>query len=196
MDNREIEVKIKLSNAADIISRAESLGAVKKPDGEGLERDVMYDDGKGFFDAHRVLRLRVGPSGNYITYKEKLKETEHAHLLRRVEIETKVSDPEQTDLLFKALGFTPHRIKEKITNKFLLDGLVLEFHKLPFIGDFMEIEGSEDQLKNFLPKLGLGIEQGINNDYTGLFYEYCDDHGLSRELPQTFEEEKKHGQKN
>lgn len=191
---KEIEIKIKLDDSQALMKKAENLGAVKVS--EGLEHDVMFSNNTDEFKsdeqtvAKKVLRLRKSPNGNYLTLKMK-PESEHKYLLVREEIETKVDDFDKADLIIQKLGFEPFRIKEKITVKYNLDGFVLEFHKLPFLGNFLEIEAEEEKLKFFLPKIGLSLQQGITSPYTHLFYDYCQEHGLSIETPQTFEEEKR-----
>ncbi|HEV8601092.1 MAG TPA: class IV adenylate cyclase [Patescibacteria group bacterium] len=187
---KEIEIKIKLADSANLIKKVESLGGKKRP--ENFEHDTMYDDGKGFFDNERVLRLRKATNGNLLTYKEKDIGDHHDNLLKRTEIQTKVDDCSQMDAILRKLGFIPYRIKEKISTEYELDGFILDFHKIPFLGDFLEIEADEDKLPAILAKIGFSLNDGINKNYTKLFFEFCDQNGLSHDLPQTFEEEKRH----
>ena len=77
----------------------------------------------------------------------------------------------------------------------MLEGFQVELHTLPFLGEFMEIEADEEKLEKFLPKIGFSVTDGINKDYTQLFYGFCSEHGLSMDTPQTFEEEKLYLQK-
>ncbi len=192
---KEIEIKIKLEDAASLKQKVLSLGGKKIEEGDQL--DVMYDDGNGFFEGRpgqappKVLRLRRNPEDNRLTYKEIIPELAHEHMLQRIEIETKVDNYEAMDEIIRKLGFVPYRIKEKYFENFELDGFKLEFHKLPFIGDYLEIEAEEEKLITILPSLNLTIQDGVNKDYTQLHYDFCESHGLGIETPQTFEEEKK-----
>ena len=190
MTDKEIEIKIKLEDAEALMKKVESLGGKKIS--EYHEHDVMYDDGKGFFDAERVLRLRKTPKYNLLTYKEKNLESEHEHLLKRTEIETKFEDYEAMDAILQKLGFSPHRIKEKISTKYELEGFVIEFHKIPFLGDYIEIEAEEHRLPRILSVIGYNMSDGITKNYTSLFFDYCDLRGWNHDVPQTFEEENKH----
>lgn len=193
MNTKEIEIKIKLNDAEAVIGKALSLGAKFLPEESGFEKDVMYEkEGGNFFHEHKTLRLRQTPFGNLLTYKEKLPEGKHKFLLQRLEIQTKFEDYEAMDKILGKLGYFPYKIKEKESAHYLLDGLKLEFHKMPFLGNFLEIEGEEERLKDVLKKLGLNFEQGINKDYSGLFFIFCDEHGIDKSTPQTFEEEKKY----
>ncbi len=193
-NNQEIEIKIKVTDREALVKNLLALGAKKN---EGiLSRDVMYDDGKGFFDADKVLRLRSYENGKFkLTYKEPLNHKEHDHLLERVEIETKLEDGKNMELILNKLGFVPYRIKEKVSEHYEVAGLDVELHQVPFMGDYMEIEAEEMVLKEFLPKIGFTLSDGINIDYTALFMGYCAEHSLSENTPQTFDEEKKHLQK-
>jgi adenylate cyclase, class 2 len=193
---KEIEIKIKLDDREALIKKVEELGGKRVIEDEGLVYDVLYNNAAGDFNSGNYqgkhLRLRRAPYGNRLTYKEKNNDKEHHFLLNRTEIEVGVGDFEKTDLILQKLGFFPHRYKEKQNVEYQLDGFRLEFHKMPFLGNFLEIEAEESELKKILPKLGLKIEQGINQGYHKLFYEYCEQHGWSIETPMTFEEEKKH----
>lgn len=193
MHTKEIEIKIKLSDAEGLVKKVEEMGAKKTS--EHTEYDLMYNDKQGTFDSGnpsgKHLRLRKSSSGNILTYKEKAEDGEHAYLLNRTEIQTKIENFEDLDALLKRLGFYVYRIKEKNAVHYELNDFVLQFHKVPFLGDFLEIESDEKNLKAFLPKLGLSIEQGINKGYSALFYDYCEAHNLSLDTPQTFEEEKR-----
>jgi predicted adenylyl cyclase CyaB len=195
MDHKEIEIKIKLDDPTGLMRKVEKLGGKKV--GEHTEYDVMYDNASGNFNTgypeSKQLRLRKTEKGNLLTYKEKFQEEDHDHILQRTEIQTKVENFETMDTILKRMGFQPYKVKEKKAVHYGLDGFILEFHKLPFLGDFLEIEASEKQLEKFLPKLDLSVEQGINKSYNSLFDDYCKQHGLPPGSQLTFEEEKKRG---
>ena len=187
---KEIEIKIKLDDRDALIKKVAALGG--KLADRGIQHDIIYDDGKGFYDAHKVLRLRKLNQKVQLAYKEKLSKTDDAHMLERVEIQTEVENYEAMDLIIKQLGFFPHREKEKKFIDYLLDGLKIEFHTLPFLGEFMEIESADQiHLVKILNQLGLDISMGINRDYSTLFAEYCKKNNLPNDTPCTFEEEQK-----
>ena len=191
MKHQEIEIKIKLPDAEALKKKVEALGGKKSL--EGLEYDVMYERKDGnFFHEHKTLRLRKHPKGNLLTYKERMPDRNHSNLLERTEIQTWVTDYEATDQILQKLGYAPYRIKEKYCVHYELDGFEIEFHRLPMLGDFVEIEAEEEKLKMILDKLGLKMEQGINKDYSSLYFDYCKANGMSLDAPNTFEEEKKY----
>jgi predicted adenylyl cyclase CyaB len=192
-NNQEIEIKIKIGDPESLFKLAVFLGGEELKEKEGLEHDVMYDDGHGFYDFPKVLRLRTAPFGNLLTYKEKNKDSDQDNYLIRTEIETFIKDPVALNLIIEKLGYKQYRVKEKYVRKVKLEGLVVEFHKLPFIGDYIEIEGDKSEIEKILEKLGLNVNQGINKDYSELYYEFCEMNGLDTNTPQTFDEEKKYG---
>lgn len=192
---QEIEIKLKIGDPETLFKKILGIGGIELKSKEGLERDVMYDDGRGFYDYPKVLRLRTTSHGNFLTYKEKNEHSDRDSFLVRTELETQVGDAKITDQILSKLGFFPYRIKEKYRREISFDGLVIEFHKMPFIGDFIEVEGEKEGIKRLLSKLELDFNQGINKDYSALHYEFCDARGLSRETPMTFEAERSYLQK-
>ena len=188
MNNQEVEIKIKIDDPKALIAKTESLGGKKLR--EELQHDVMYDDGKGFFDAENCLRLRTIPGHSaYLTLKNK--PGNHDYLLTRKELETEVGSAETMDLILRDLGFFPHRIKEKQAIYYDLDSVHIRFDKMPFLGDFIEIEAEESAIEKIVAKLGLDLKAGISTDYTTLFHNYLKEHRLPLETPQTFDEEKR-----
>lgn len=187
---KEIEIKIKIDDRDALIKKVKSLGG--KIIEQGTQYDTMYDDGKGFYDTPKVLRLRRKLNSKFqLTYKEKLPEVHNPHMLERLEIQTEVKNYEAMDLIIQKLGFFAHRVKEKKFVNYLLDGLKIEFHNMPFMGDFIEIESADSvHLTKVLNQIGLNVSMGINKDYSALFDEYCKQHNLPEDTPCTFEKEK------
>jgi predicted adenylyl cyclase CyaB len=184
---QEIEIKIKLDVSDSLIKKVEDMGGVKTY--ESLEHDVYYDNDSGFYESGQVFRLRTEAAGNLLTYKGPLKDD--PNLLQREEIQTYVTDEKAIKLIIERLGFRPKYVKEKKVTYYKLLGFQLEFHTVPFLGDFLEIENEEDKLREFLPTLGLSLRQGIPKGYHSLFEEYKREKGLPN-LELTFDEEKRH----
>jgi adenylate cyclase class 2 len=189
---QEIEIKIKLDNPQALIDKVVSLGAEKII--EGSDYDILFTNSAGEFsagnDGGKHLRLRKSTSGNYLTYKENIPgEKTSAYLLERTEIETKVENYEITKIILEKIGFTEINAKEKKYSKYKFNDVVVEFHKMPFLGDFLEIEATKKVLEDVLPLLGLSLEQGIDRGYFPLFEDYKKDKGLSANTPFTFEAE-------
>jgi predicted adenylyl cyclase CyaB len=148
-----------------------------------------YDNDSGFYESGKVLRIRHEKAGTLLTFKDKLEPDKN--ILRRTEIQTYVSDGQAVEALIANLGFRPKYVKEKKVENYELDGLTVEFHTLPFLGEFVEIEADENKLREYLPRLGLAFDSGIPKGYHSLFEEFCREHNLTG-VEMTFEAEKLH----
>jgi predicted adenylyl cyclase CyaB len=185
----EVEIKIKADDPAAIKEKILALGGKKV--GEGVQHDIYYDDGKGFFQAGNTLRIRTGTGGPLLTNKQ-YPVDDNAHVLSRPEFQTHLEDPEQMHEILKNIGFKPYAKKDKKYENYEFGGVVIEFHNLPFLKDFIEIEAAEEKLREILPKIGLSVEMGLNKGYNKLFKEYKEQNGLPEEVQDTFEDAKKH----
>jgi predicted adenylyl cyclase CyaB len=184
----EVEIKIKIDDPQAIKDKILSLGG-KKID-EGLKHDVYYDDGKGFYESGRTIRLRTG-NKNLLTYKEP-SDNPDSPVQERLELQIAVEDPKMMEMIMGKLGFKPYRIKEKKFEEFEFDGFVVELHTLPFLGDYLEIEAPKGKLEEVLPKLGLSVAMGVSKGYGLEFKEYRKEHGLSDDVQDTFEHAEKY----
>lgn len=187
-DNREIEIKIKIPNPEELKKKILDLGGKKTY--ESLNQDIYFDNSAGFYDSGHVLRVRREQAGTLLTFKYPLEP--HKHLLQRGEIQTRVEDGKAVQELIEALGYKPKYTKEKIVEYFDLEGVQIEFHKVPFLGNFIEIEENEKNLDILLQKLGLDMSQGIPKGLHTLFEEYLQENNLPKDTEFSFAEEKKH----
>lgn len=181
----EVEIKIKIEDPEAIQKKILDQGGKKIAEGE--KNDVYFDDGKGFFKSGNTLRIRTGTGKPLLTYKE-CPVDHNEHVLSRPEFETVVESPEKLHEILGKLGFKPHVMKDKRFADYEFEGVTVEFHELPFLGHFIEIEAPEEKLKEVLPKLGLSIEQGLSKGYNRLFDEYKREQGLSPETQDTFKD--------
>lgn len=84
------------------------------------------------------------------------------------EIEVSVSDFNAMDQILRTIGFHPAQTYEKWRETFLLDGAELCLDTMPF-GDFLEIEGTPDQVKSISAALALSWEKRILANYLSIF---------------------------
>lgn len=186
---REIEIKIKLDDKQSVLDKVKELGGEFVE--SGMFKDIYFDDGKGFYENGKVLRLRQSENGAMITYKEPPNEP-GVNILNRLELQTDVSDYKTTKEIFEKLGFVPYVKKDKKYENYKVGKVIVEFHELPFLGEYLEIEGTEDQIKEIIPKIGLSIEQGIGKGYNTLFDEYKITNGLPDDVQDTYEDAAKY----
>ena len=166
-NNREIEVKFKISSTQDILEKIHALGAVCDQ-GEQFERNLRWDDADGTLTkTNQVLRLRDNGGVSVLTYKAE-KQNDQG-IADREEIETVVSDFENTRLIFERLGYQIDFIYEKYRSIYTLNDTQLFVDHTP-IGDYIEIEGPDvDAIRKSAELLGLDWDQRISKGYRNLF---------------------------
>lgn len=139
----EIEKKYRLTKKQkeEVLLRLPKIGASRT--GEDFEVNILYT-GETLDLERSVLRLRRIGSRAILTYKERfptLSEIKHQR-----EDETSVADPDAMEAILDALGFTPALVYEKRRETWRLGKAEIVIDELPF-GLFMEIEGSEEQIR-------------------------------------------------
>ena len=166
-DNRELEVKFAIGSTAEIISRIWQLGAVCEQTVR-FERNLRWDDPSGTLTKNfQVLRLRDNGGTAVLTFKAKRKNDEK--LADREEIETVVSNYENTGLILERLGYEIIFIYEKYRSIYSLNETDLFVDHTP-IGDYIEIEGPDaGTIRSSAELLGLDWEQRIEKSYSTLF---------------------------
>lgn len=147
----EIEKKYRLTGKQreEVLLRLPEIGARRK--GEDFEVNTLYA-GDSLDVRHSVLRLRrIGKRG-ILTYKERLPTP--SDIKHQREDETSVEDPEAMELILDALGFTAALVYEKRRETWMLGKSEIVLDELPF-GLFMEIEGTEQGIRDIESKLGI-----------------------------------------
>ena len=147
----EIEKKYRLTKKQreGVLLRLPKIGA--KREGEDFEVNTLYS-GKALEVGRSVLRLRrIGDRG-VLTYKESL--PPRLDMKHRREDETQVDDPDAMELILDALGFTPALVYEKRRETWRVARTEIVIDELPF-GLFMEIEGSEKDIREVESKLAI-----------------------------------------
>jgi len=165
MDNLEIEIKFFLEDPAAIRAAIVDLGGRSR--GRNFESNHILDKpGLDLFRKGALLRLRQA-DGALLTFKAPPEAPDREFKVRR-EIEVQVSDFTDTRQIMAALRFTTMRIYEKWRETFILGGTHLCLDTLPY-GDFLEIEGDAESIRNLSQKLGFAWEQRSVLNYHELF---------------------------
>ena len=115
-----------------------------------------------------LLRLRKYGDTWMLTHKARAKTGRHKS---RVEIETEVSDAEQTDLLLRALGYQPVFAYEKYRSEWTDGNGHVVLDRTP-IGDVGEIEGPARWIDRTAKLLGVEPADYITKSYAELFFEW------------------------
>ena len=168
---REIEVKFPVENEKDLARRLARIGAKKT--GEGLEHSEIFDNGtlrrKGY-----LLRLRRFGGKAKLTFKtmitqKEFKEAEETNL--------EVSNFDGMKQIIEKLGFPVFWIYEKKKTNYLLGRTKITIDRLPF-ATYMEIEGSRNEIRKAIKKLGLDPSKGITETYFDLYEKHCKEKGI------------------
>jgi adenylate cyclase class 2 len=161
----ENEIKFKISNPKKLCSLLVSLGARKYP--KLKEEDYSFDSQDGSLSRQgKLLRLRKIGNKALLTFKGPLMK---AQFKKREEINIELNDFNVAKQLLYEIGFMGKFVKEKIRQKFAYEGLDISLDKVPFIGYYIEIEGKDRKILEFIKKIGLNRKDAIRESYEQLF---------------------------
>src|ERR1700709_1058144 len=144
----EIEAKMKVDDLAATRTRLQSGAAI--PMGDYLEKNVFFDtEDRSVLAADEGLRLRVSTdthSGEQICTITFKGPRQHGQLKSRDETETTVGSFGAAAELLECLGYTRILSFEKRRQSWTMGGCRIELDELPFLGSFVEIEGSKEDV--------------------------------------------------
>jgi adenylate cyclase class 2 len=165
----EIEAKLKVESLEEIKRKLTELGA--KFLQEQIQTDYHFDDANMTLQkTDRCLRLRrqvVDKNERFfLTYKGA---KEKSSFKKRQEIEIEIADSKSVQKLFSALGYEKVLTIEKKRITWQLGDCVVALDELPLIGNFVEIEGPDEQkIADAQKSLGLSDLPHIKKSYAGL----------------------------
>lgn len=186
----EIEAKMRLTDPAAIEQKLADLGGHHVA--TLVETNTYFDTQEHRLkSADQGLRIRVesledGSSRAIVTHKGP---RAHGKLKSRTETEVGVEDARAAADLLKALGYLPVLSFEKRRRRWELDGCLVELDTLPYLGDFIEIEGpSDDTILAVRAKLGLADVPLIHASYIAMLTTYTREHHIRQDLIRLDEE--------
>ncbi len=162
---QEIEAKFYVSDLVAVEHRLQQAGA-RCLHARTHEINLRFDTPDGELRRQgRVLRLRRDRQA-WLTYKAGRKIEDGLH--RREEIEFQVSDFDAAHRFLEALGYEVQFIYEKYRTVYLLDAAEIMLDELPY-GNFVEIEGPPEAVRQLAVRLHLAWETAIPLSYHALF---------------------------
>jgi adenylate cyclase class 2 len=165
MESLEIEVKYFLENIEPVREQLIKTGA--ESHGRFFENNICFDNAKdGLSLSDSVLRLRKDEKTT-LTYKTKPNADDSEFKVVK-ELEVEVSDFETMLNILCALGFHQSQIYEKYRETFTIGDAKLCLDRMPF-GDFLEIEGGKDEIRNLSQQIGMQWNRRILGNYRFLF---------------------------
>jgi adenylate cyclase class 2 len=165
MKQLEIEVKFYLGDIESIQRRILALGAESK--GRVFESNVRYEDENNTLIRKKsLLRLRRDAKTT-LTFKSSPPVASTQFKVFN-ELEVVVSDFETMNQILQKLGFHPEQIYEKWRETLILDQTWFYLDTMPY-GTFLEIEGSEKDIRAYAASLGLNWHKRILLNYLEIF---------------------------
>jgi adenylate cyclase, class 2 len=174
--NLEVEVKFLVADLTAVRQRLLSIGATIKKE-RVFERNVRFDTpDEQLLQRWELLRLRQDTAVR-VTFKGPAAEDLTSEAKVREEIEITVDDFEKTAVIFQHLGFEPIQTYEKYRETFQLGVVEVVLDEMPY-GDFVELEGSEAEIKTAASQLDLDWDMRVVNNYLALMGELKALHNL------------------
>lgn len=178
----EIEAKMKVDDHAPIRERLHECGAERV--GEYLESNTFFDtEARSLLAADHGLRLRqqrdmaTNREIFIITFKGP---RQHGQLKTREEIELTVGSGRDAIALLASLGYSPVLTFEKKRQSWNLDRCHVELDELPYLGNFVEIEGPGEQLILAVrEKLGLHGRPMLKTSYVAMLMDHVQRRGIT-----------------
>jgi len=181
--NIEIEAKIALhDDVAALEARLDACGATYQR--TLMEINTFFDTAdRRLKTVDEGLRLRVAETDDglppvvTITHKGP---RAHGKLKNRSEHEVNVQDAHDAASVLVALGYQPVLSFEKRRRQWELDGCEVDIDEMPYIGQFLEIEGPSEQLVMAVrEKLGMADEPIMRASYIALLTTYLAEHRIA-----------------
>jgi adenylate cyclase class 2 len=175
----EIEAKLKVDSLPEVELKLTELGADFRA--ELIQMDILFDDANETLTASdKCLRLRHQSSDNgkrfFLTYKGA---KEKSNFKKRQELEIEIMDAETAQKLLSVLGYEKAIVVEKKRRLWHLGLCEVALDTLPLLGDFIEIEGpNNDEIADVQNKLGLSELPNIVKSYAQMIREERDRRGI------------------
>ena len=173
----EIEAKFKIEDLDRLRNELLKLGASNE--GDCLERNWILDDVEGNLKQRGVL-LRVRNMGGVDGVMTVKQPTQQGEFKTREETETMVDSTRELLKQLSAVGFQVVWIYEKIRQTWLWRDCVLALDQCPEIGDYLEIEGSPENIRHVCGDLGLDPSEHIDDTYLGIWIKHLKSLGEPR----------------
>lgn len=165
MEHLEIEVKFYLSDMDRIRSRIIELGAESM--GRAFETNIRFEDAdKGLIQKKSLLRLRKDKTTTLTFKSEPRVKDDQFKILRELEVE--VNDFDTMKHILESIGLQEEQIYEKWRETLVLKDTKLCLDTMPY-GNFLEIEGQKEDIKELASRIGLKWQKRILLNYLAIF---------------------------
>ncbi len=166
MNEIEKEIKLKIDSPAKVLKKITGSGfrLFKR---KHFEDNFLFDfDNKRLLSSGCILRLRILKGKCVLTYKEPSSILSITKV--RKEIETDVEDPSAIFLILEKLGLKVVFRYQKYRRIYKKGRLTLSVDETP-VGNFIELEGSEEEIIAEAENLGYSLSDFIKDSYMEIF---------------------------
>ena len=165
MEPFEIEVKFPVADVSFLRRKITEIGAVSQ--GRLFEVNVRLDHAdQRLRRALCLLRLRKD-ARTTLTFKSSPDSRDKEFKIHR-ELEVEISDFDVMEQILGALGFERRQVYEKWRETFRLGETILCLDEMPF-GNYLEIEGSKQDIRQTAARVGLDWNKRILKNYLEMF---------------------------
>ena len=165
MEKLETEVKFFLADIRSLRRKILDLGA--KSRGRFLEQNLRFEDTNNSLKNNRcLLRLRHDRKSTLTFKSPPPADSRQVKVFNELEVE--VSDFASMRHILESIGFHCEQVYEKWRETFIIKNTYFCLDTMPY-GDFLEIEGTEKQIKQYARGLGLQWDERILANYLEIF---------------------------
>jgi adenylate cyclase class 2 len=166
----ETEIKIKIEDPACLCRQLNAWNPVVLSE-RHFEDNYLFDfPNRNLGSKQSLLRVRFAGSRSCLTYKGPPR-LEGIFKIRE-ELETDLPDGAMMLQILEKIGMQVCFRYQKYRREFAFEGVHVAVDETP-IGNFMEIEGAEDGIRNLAQKIGYEDKQFLRASYYSLYLEYC-----------------------
>jgi adenylate cyclase, class 2 len=171
----ETEIKIRIEDPESFCRR---LGALNSDilSARHFEDNYVFDfTGQSLRSHQCLLRVRLADSKCFLTFKGPPRQ--EGIFKTREELETQVEDAETLLQILERIGMQIGFRYQKYRREFVLDGVLVAVDETP-IGNYAEIEGPEEGIRDLAGRMGIAESQFLRQSYYALYLEHCGNQGV------------------
>jgi adenylate cyclase, class 2 len=171
----ETEIKIRIEDPVGFCRQLESLnpGILSA---RHFEDNYLFDfSDRSLRSRQCLLRVRLAAGECFLTYKGPPRQ--EGLFKTREELETRMEDAATLLQMLERIGMRICFRYQKYRREFALLGVHVAVDETP-IGNYAEIEGPEDGIRELARNLGIAESQFLRHSYYALYLELCKKNGV------------------
>jgi adenylate cyclase, class 2 len=172
----ETEIKIRV---ADLVGFCRQLDFLNPGilSARHFEDNYLFDfSDQGLRSRQCLLRVRLAAGVCFLTYKGP--PLQEGIFKTREELETRIEDATSLFQILEGIGMRICFRYQKYRREFALNGVHVAVDETP-IGNYAEIEGPEDGIRDLAQNLGIAESQFLRHSYYALYLEHCKKTGVA-----------------